>query len=164
MEMNKTTKWILGIIAGVILLAVIACAAVVVLNMWGGTGWMMGSRSGRLWDGRGIMPGQSMHGSWSGSFFSPIRMLAPALICLGLITLIIAGMVALVLNQQQKKGTVPAPVPPAPPAEAVQATSTIDATPADEQAEKTCSSCQHVISEDWKVCPYCGTPVAATTD
>lgn len=161
--MNKTTKWILGILAGIILLAVIACAAVFFMTWLGGDGWVMGTRSGRLWENRGIMPWQSMHGTWRGLFLGPIGMLAPALLCLGVIVLIIVGVVALVLNQQ-KKGAQPSPVAPTSTAAAVPAPPSVEVNPPSAEVQKTCSTCNHSLSQEWKVCPYCGTPVDTASE
>lgn len=133
--MNNVLKWILYILLGVVVLAVIAGIVFAFLGV--GRYAMMG-------------PGIRMMAPYgfSRSGFSPLRAIFGGLLGLGIIILVIIGIVALVsfLVGGTRRATYAAPTQPAPPTQAAAAT-----------PSRTCPNCGKPAMEDWKTCPYCGT-------
>jgi hypothetical protein len=166
--MKTSTKWILGIVIGLlvgcILLAVVGGAGYWALNRSGMLGWEMGARTGRLWGNQATpFNGMPMHAYYG--FFSPLRYIAFPLLCLGVITLIVLGIVALVRSSSKPRpaeaATVPAPAPApvvAPAAEPVQAVAEAPVQ-AVQPATHPCPNCGREVQEDWVSCPYCGAPL-----
>lgn len=149
--MKKSTKWIIGILVAIIVIAVIG-ALVMTWQHFGYGGWEYGMRSGRLWD-RNLLPPQQiqpwsmpMHslrwsGAWSG-FFGLFRLIGGALLCLGLPALLVLGVWLLVKSNRRSPQVSPPPTAaPAPPAAS---------------SGKNCASCGRFVQEDWSHCPYCG--------
>jgi hypothetical protein len=135
--MSRALKWILGILGGLVDIALIAGLAVAVFGGYRyGFGMM---RPGLI---RAFpMPGYHMRFGYGG-----LGLLFGSLLCLGVILLVIVGIVA--LEAALTRGSRAAPVAPAtavPPASAVT-------TP-----ERPCPNCGRMTQEDWKTCPYCGT-------
>jgi uncharacterized membrane protein len=145
--MNKTLKWILGILIGLLVLAAIAAVAFFGFGGWYGHG-MMGAYGFRNWEGRGVMP---MHpgGFWgrSGGFrgggFFWLGMLPGLLFNLGILVLIVLGVIYLVraLTGHRAPATTNAQISAAEPV-------------------KTCSNCGKSVQADWMHCPYCGNSLA----
>jgi hypothetical protein len=132
-----------------------------VLGRWGGVHWVAETRAVRPWnDGRG-MPGHGfpMHPYGEvigrrGIGFSPLRMIAGGLICLGFLALIVLAVIALVNALRRPLQPAVTPVVAAPPAPT--------AVPASAQApSRACPSCGHPVQDDWSHCPYCGNALAA---
>ena len=159
--MKTTIKWILGIVIGLVVVAVVVIVGYLVINQWGGVGWMTEARAFRQWDGGRVMPwggmprdGIPMHpyrgipGLQYGGFF-PLRTIAGGLICLGFLGLLVLGIVALVRGLSSK---------PQPAVTTVTAGSPIpSSTPAPTQATgKTCPNCGRQVQADWSHCAYCG--------
>ncbi len=177
--MKTRTKWILGIIVGLVVVAVIVGAAFFFFNRWHfGGGWMMSDRFfGPFddWPEMHMNPIQRMPGRFHGGFgFFPWRAIGGGLVCLSLLALLIGGVVLLVrsLRRSNQPATTTAPsapvttpAAPAPAASAIpfEAAPTVAAvTPAPVTApeSKTCSSCQRPVQPDWSHCPYCGNNLA----
>jgi hypothetical protein len=159
--MRTSTKWIVGILMGVLVVVIIGVLGWMLFNQFNQSEWVYGSRSGRLWDNTpfnetprfripsqrlpGLMP---MHpyntreGSWTG-LFGPLRLLGGTLICLGIPVLLIIGLVILLLRPRNSK-SVAVPSPTTQPE-------------VSENDQHPCPSCARQIQPDWKHCPFCGT-------
>ncbi len=135
--MSNVLKWILYILLGVVVLAVIAAIVFAFLGSWRYA--MMG-------------PGIRMMAPYGFSRFgfSPLRAIFGGLLGLGIIILIIVGIVALVsfLMGGTRRATYAPPAQPAPPTQAAATA-----------PSRTCPNCGKPAMEDWKTCPYCGTPL-----
>ena len=169
--MNKTMKWILGILIGLLVVAVIAALGWMVFSHWNQNEWVYGMRSGRLWDttplkeerslqmpsdgfhgfrspGSQLLPqfmpmhpGRAISGRWVG-FFGPLRLFGGALLCLGLPALLIVGLVLLLTR---KKISQPPPIPPTAPVQS-----------APDGLANSCASCSRQVQAEWTHCPFCG--------
>jgi len=164
--MKTSTKWIIGILVGVVVVTVVACLGVLAWNIVvPGGGWEYGLRSGRLWSDQrmpfhGLDPDdmpmsgfQMRTGSWFG-FFGLARLLGGALLCLGLPLLIIIGVVLLIRNNstQTGGGQVETSAPP------TQVPAQTAETP-EPQPANPCGNCGKPVQSDWSNCPYCGNPL-----
>lgn len=155
--MKTSTKWIIGIAAGLLLLCLAAGALTVAAGLIYGSGWSLESRTGQLWSeeqsvtpwngmpmdhsqGMWMHPYRGVDGVWF-SLFSPLRIVGICLLCLGLLALIGLGMVALVRSLSRPTPPAEKPVTPASPSQA-------------------CSNCGRPVQEDWRHCPYCGKPLS----
>ena len=145
--MSKVLKWILYVVLGLIVLAVVAG---IVIAIFGGVGhgyYMM-------------RPGFRMMEPYRYSYFNPGRMIFGGLLGLGFIILIIVGIVALV--SVIMRGNRPAQVTQtAQPVQAAESTQTTQPAQATELAAptRTCFNCGKPSQDDWKTCPYCGNPL-----
>jgi zinc-ribbon domain len=146
--MSRALKWILGILLGLVIVAVLAGLAIAV---FGGFGYGMMRQGFRM-----VGPGYRMMGPYVYGMhnFSPLRSIFGALLGLGFLVLIIVGIVALInaLVRSNRPAQTITPAQTTPPA---QMAST-EPTPAPTQ---TCSNCGKPVMEDWKNCPYCGNPL-----
>jgi hypothetical protein len=124
--MNKTLKWILYILLGLVVIAVVAG---IVFAVFGGFGY-----------------GMMRPGIWVGDHMrftnSPIRLIFGGLLCLGILLLVVLGIAALITAVVRGNR-------PAPPTSPTQIAA----------AEHPCPNCGRITQEDWKTCPYCGTPL-----
>jgi len=142
--MKKVWKWIIGIVLGLVILAVLVGVEFVVLgNFHGYRAEALGSRSfsergpwmmpyggfghmrGPCMMGYGLMP----FGGFIGGLFS-----------LGFLALVVMGIIWLVRSLRTPK---PVDAPVAMPAAVVN----------------PCKKCGKPLQDDWKVCPYCGKKV-----
>jgi zinc-ribbon domain len=130
--MSKVLKWILYILLGLVVLAVIAGIVIVVFG---------GFRYGMM------RPGFRMMEPFRYSF-SPFRMIFGGLLGLGIFLLVIVGIVALVsaLMRGNRPAQMTSPAPMTTPTQMVTPT-------------RTCSNCGKPAQDDWKTCPYCGNPL-----
>ena len=162
--MKTSSKWILGIVIGLVVLAALGAVGYLAARQWIGGRGPAEAYARPYWDGdrampwRGMpwqgMPGQIMphHSGQILPGFRPgaFMLLFPAglgLLCLGLLALIGLGAVALV---RSLKGTSTA----AAPVQAIQ--------PAEAPA-MTCPNCGRPVQDDWGHCPYCGTALLQQT-
>jgi hypothetical protein len=129
--MNKVLKWVLFVLLGLLILAVIAG---IVFAVFGGGGYAM------MRPGFRMMTPYRVYGG-----FSPLRAIFGGLFGLGIFILVIVGIVALVnaLVRGNRSGTYTQPTQPAQPA----------------ATTRPCPNCGKPAQEDWKTCPYCGTPL-----
>jgi hypothetical protein len=143
--MNRTIKWIIGILVGLLLIAAIGAVAYFGFGRWYGYG-MMGASRFPGWEGRGVMP---MHpgefygrsGFRTGGFFW-LGMLPHLVFSLGVLIFIVLGVIYLVrLLGGQHSHVAATPQTPA-----------IEAT-------ASCSNCGKAVQADWSHCPYCGNPL-----
>jgi hypothetical protein len=170
--MKTSTKWIIGIAAGLLLLCLAAGALTVAASWIYGSGWSLESRTGQLWsDDQSVAPwngmpmdrsqGMWMHpyrgvdGVWF-SLFSPLRIVGICLLCLGLLALIVIGIVLLVRRPGRSQAAVapaaaPAVEPAAAPAPAPE--------PAAAAAASICPNCAQPVESGWSHCPHCGAPL-----
>jgi hypothetical protein len=136
--MNKVLKWILYVLLGLVVLAVIAG---IVFAVFGGYRYAM------------MRPGFRFMGPMRYSF-SPFRMIFGGLFGLGVFVLVIVGIVALV--NALVHGNRPAQMTPS--AQMAQPTQMITPAPMSTPS-RTCSNCGKPAQDDWKTCPYCGNPL-----
>ena len=136
--MNKVLKWVLIVLGGLVVLAIIAG---IVLAFVYRPGFVM------MRPGFRMMQPFRNNGERFGFGFSPLRMIFGGLFGLGIFLLVIVGIVALV-NMLVRSGRSTQTLPPAQPA------AMAPAAPA-----RTCSNCGRPTQEDWKTCPYCGNPL-----
>ncbi|HSB65050.1 MAG TPA: zinc ribbon domain-containing protein [Anaerolineales bacterium] len=130
--MNKVLKWVLYVLLALVILAIIAG---IVFAVFGGYRYAM------MRPGVRMMAPYHFYGG-----ISPLRTIFGGLFGLGIFILVIVGIVALI-NAIMRGNR---PVVYTQPSQPVQ-----PATPA-----RTCANCGKPAQEDWKTCPYCGTPLA----
>jgi hypothetical protein len=143
--MSKALKWILYVVLGLIVLAVIVG---IVFAIFGGLG------HGFYMIRPGIRMMQPYRNGYGMGYYSPVRGIFGGLLGLGFLVLIIVGIVALVSaimrgNRPAQVTQVSQPVQPAQPAPVAEM-----AAPT-----RTCSNCGKPAQDDWKTCPYCGNPL-----
>jgi hypothetical protein len=143
--MKTITKWILGIVIGLVIVAFLATIGFVAFNRSHNVGWMMQSREFRPFGGDREMPMHPYaimphHMVMS---FSPFRFLGGLLSFSLVAFLVVLGIVYLVrgLKKPQTVVTVPAQVSAPAPVEV---------------RVHTCSNCGRTVQEDWSHCAYCG--------
>lgn len=178
--MKTSTKWILGILLGVVVLGLVCVVGVIGYNLWGGSsGWALETRSGQLWGDENATPWRmmpynrmpmrpygdfhmspygGMRGAWFG-FFSPLRLVGFPLLCLGFLALVVIGIVLLVRGTRKPQ---PAAIAAAAPVAAATSEPTTVAEPAPpaeaaQTAATPCPNCARPVQADWSHCPYCGT-------
>ena len=151
--MSKALKWILGILAVLVVVAVVVGVGFLVVSHWGGSYWMRGARSFQPYDDGRVRPWKDapqyempMHPGWEMPYsrfggFYVLRIVAGGLLCLGVLALIGLGLVALVRGLNH----------PAQPAEKL-------VTPP--APDLVCSNCGRPVQDDWSHCPYCGNLLA----
>jgi predicted RNA-binding Zn-ribbon protein involved in translation (DUF1610 family) len=143
--MKKAWKWILGIVIGLIIVAVLVTIGFMAFNRWGNVHWMMETRNFRPFGGErempvhpySMMPRQMVIG------FSPLRLIGGLLFYAVLAFLVVLGVISLVRGnfKSQKPTAVSAQV----------------STPVVEEIKmNACPNCGHVIQQDWSHCAYCG--------
>jgi hypothetical protein len=150
--MKKVWKWIIGIVLGLVVLAVLV-----------GVGFMVRSNfhvyraeaqvpRGFFQRGPQMMPyggfGSHMRGPMMGHGMIPFGGFFGGLLCLGFLALVVLGIIWLVRRLRTPKlvdvpTAVPAAIPTAMPAAIVN----------------SCKKCGRPLQDDWKVCPYCGKKV-----
>jgi hypothetical protein len=145
--MSKVLKWILYVVLGLVVLAVVAG---IVFAIFGGVGhgyYMM-------------RPGFRMMEPYRYSYFNSGRMIFGGLLGLGIFILIIVGIVALVsvVMRRDRPAQVSQTTQPT---LSTQPTPLAQPAPAAETAAptRTCSNCGKPAQDDWQTCPYCGNPL-----
>jgi hypothetical protein len=146
--MKKVWKWIIGILLGLVVLAVLLCVGflrrsnyhVYRLEAQGSRGFFERGPGMMSYGGFEHMrsPGMMGHGMLPfGGFFG-------GLLSLGFLTLVVLGIVWLVRSLRTPKLVdIPAIIPAAQPAAIVNA----------------CKKCGNPLQDEWKVCPHCGRKV-----
>ena len=149
--MNTATKWIIGIVVGLILLTAIVGIGYLAFSRWPGPIWVMRSPGIHPWeDGRGmpLLPFRGLPAQRFIGFF-PLRFLGGGLIFTGALVLIVLGVIWLVRSLGRPQPSSPLAVPtPAP------------AVP--QPAAQACPNCKRPVQEDWSHCPYCGADLPQT--
>ena len=156
--MNKTLKWILGAVAVLLIMVVIAGIGYLVFSWWGGMHWSMNVREFKPWEDGRVRPWRDMPRfavpmmrdiwlpfRWFGFFF-PLGMIFGGLFWLAVIFLSVYGLISLFRGGRTSRQDLPPAAPTAHP---------VDAVPGQPSA-MTCANCGQIIQEDWSHCPYCG--------
>jgi len=150
--MNTATKWIIGIVVGLILLTAIVGIGYLAFSRWPGPIWVMRSPGIHPWADRGgIPPMQPFRGIPHPRYigFFPLRFLGGSLIFTGALVLIVLGVIWLIRSlRSPQPGSVAAMPTPAP---AVT-----------QPTAQVCPNCKRPVQEDWLHCPYCGTDLTQT--
>jgi len=161
--MSKTMKWMIGILVGLLLVCLLAAAGYLVFSQInlparGVTilrdldGSRPFDRDVAPWDHMPMRPNRWAPAGLLRGFF-PFGGLIGGLVCLGFLSLVVLGIVALVISLMRSKkpaAVAPSQVGPATPGEGEEM-----AIPA-----RTCSNCQQPVMDDWSHCPSCGTALA----
>ena len=159
--MKTSTRWILGVVLGLVVVACFATAGLFVFGRMGGFGRLSFERSTLPRDEQRVMPWRDMpmhpfermpHRGF-GAMLRPHWGIAILFLCgLALVGLLVAAAtVALVRSSRRQRalGTVPAAA-----ASAVQA--------ADLLAQKACPNCGREVNAEWQHCPYCATSLTSS--
>lgn len=147
--MSKAFKWILYILLGLVILVLVVGVVYASYGAIRSTGYPMMRPGIRMMEPnfRFVEPFY---------FHTPVRSIFGALLCLGVILLVIVGIVALVyaLTQRnrpiQNTPTTQATVPPA---------EIVSPTAEEVVAIRTCANCGKPAQQEWNTCPYCGNPL-----
>jgi hypothetical protein len=181
--MSKVLKWIIGIVAVLLVAAVILGAGFLVVSHWGSARWMMGARSFEPYDGGRVNPWRNtpqfempMHPGWDmplgrrggfpllrfGGFF-PLGLIFGALFWGALVFFVVLGVISLFRGrnkpQAQSAGSgYAAAVPAVPVTQQTPAAEETTSMPAETTAQEaaTCPNCGRTVQADWGHCPYCG--------
>jgi hypothetical protein len=148
--MKTSIKWILGIVIGLAVVAVLVGAGYLLMNRWSGGYGMMDYPAMHAWgDQRGIpYDGMPMHPDrgflpMRTGVFAPLWIVAGGLFCLGALALIVLGIIALVRVISRPAASSPA-IAPAPVTVEIPASG------------RPCPNCERPVQEEWSHCPYCG--------
>ena len=148
--MSKVLKWILYVLLGLVVLAVIAGIFFAIFGV--GHAFPMMRQGFRT-----VQPGFRMMQPYRYNYFYPGRAIFGGLFALGLFLLVVIGIIALI--SFLVRGNRPAQQPPA----AQMAPLSPAPTPSPEPmpvSTRTCSNCGKPAQDDWKTCPYCGNPLS----
>lgn len=155
--MKTTTKWILGIVLGLLVVTAVSALAIFAMTQWGSPAWMANERSFMPHTFERSMP---MHpyadGSWFFmSRFNPFWFIGRILLWGGVLALIVLGIIALVRTLNK-------------PAQAVT-TASLATTAGIEQAATaqtvlSCPACSRAVQQEWSHCPYCGAKLSSATE
>ena len=153
--MSRTAKWILGIVIGVLVVAVIVTVGYFVFTRGYGMAGMMDDPSFRFRGEerafpRGYMPMHpngrpfgGMHGLW-GFGFSPLGWILNGVVRLGLIALFVLGVIALIRAIWPKQTAAPSTD------QSFQVVQEQNAA-----VSSVCSNCGFQVQHGWKHCPNC---------
>ena len=148
--MKKVWKWIIGIVLGLVILAVLVGVGFMVLgNFHGQRAEILNSRGFSQrgpwltpYGGFGHMRGPGMMGyGWM-----PFGGFLGGLFSLGFLALVVMGIIWLVRSLNTPK-SIDAPAP-------ITAAAAMPAA-----IVNPCKKCGKPLQDDWKVCPYCGKKV-----
>jgi hypothetical protein len=151
--MKTTTKWILGIIIGLVVVTAVSALAIFAMAQWGSLGWMANERSFMPRTFERSMP---MHpyadGSWLFmSRFNPLWIIGRTVLWIGVLALIVLGITALVrmLNKTDQAAAIVG-----------ASTAPLPERAAPVQAVQNCPACSRLVQQEWSHCPYCGDSLA----
>ena len=150
--MKKVWKWIIGIVIGLVVLAVLVGAGFLVFGHYHAVRIENGSTRGWSQQGPGLMPSHGFGGQIRGpgmmghGGMMPFGGFIGGLVCLGFLALIGIGIFWLV-RATRKPTSVDSPA----------STTTPAAMPA--PVMEACKKCGKPIQSDWNNCPYCGKKV-----
>jgi len=156
--MKKVWKWIIGIVLGLIVLAALVGAGIMMSRFRGAYQVSTDGRQGFSNRGNENLPyggfdhfrgpGMMGNGGWGpgmmGHGFNPLGGLIGGLFCLAFLALAVMGVIWLV-NRLRTHKMVSAPV------------AAVVETPA--ALTHPCQKCGEPLQEGWKVCPHCGKKV-----
>jgi hypothetical protein len=176
--MSKVLKWIFGILAVLVVVAVVVGVGFLVVSHWGGTYRMMGARSFQPYDDGRVRPWKDapqfempMHPGWDTPFdrrgriplqrfggFFPLGMIFSTLCFGALVFFAVLGIILLIRGgkngKKQAEGSKYVAAAPVTSEAPIAEVGTVDETP--DQVTATCSNCGHEVQEAWSHCPYCG--------
>ena len=166
--MKTSTKWIIGIAIGGIILVCFAGFAITAFSWFDGPQVMIGHRTAfplfggdllLFGDEPGDMPMIPRSDFSNQLFYSnfPFRLICLPVLCLGF--LFLAGLVGLVLLLTRRKS----PQPAAPPAPVPEPTPVVEPQPVQPEV-LACESCGQPLEEGWSHCPHCGAPTSSETN
>lgn len=148
--MKTATKWILGILIALVVLAVLAGAGYAIFKWRQANLWLIEPRTPRSfepWKEPQQMPFRDMpmrrfwyFPRWNIISFFPLRLLA-CLVSPGILALILIGVFAYWLGRTSRKPQLIQTQP----------------QPSAQGPVHTCMNCLRPVQEDWSHCPYCGT-------
>ena len=145
--MKKVWKWLIGIVIGLVVLAVLIGVGFMVFSHTHAVRIENGNARGWSQQDPGMMPNYyGFNGHMGGprmmdrGGIMPFGGFIAGLICLGILALVVIGIIMLV-RYLRKTSTVPVPA-------SVPAVSMT-----------TCKKCGKPIQSDWQNCPYCGKKV-----
>jgi hypothetical protein len=146
--MSKVLRWILYIVLGLVVLAVVAGIGFAIFGGLGHGYYMMRP---------GFRMMQPYRYGFGYGYARPFGGIFAGLLGLGILVLVIVGIVVLV--NAIMRGNRPAQVTPT--AQPTQTVQPAQSAAAVEMAAptRTCSNCGKPAQEDWKTCPYCGNPL-----
>ncbi|MEA3441701.1 MAG: zinc ribbon domain-containing protein [Chloroflexota bacterium] len=159
--MKTSTKWILGIVIGLVIVCGILFVGTLAASRWVASDWVVDYRYGRLWSDETELPWRDMPmmGDWDGPFHwnlaAPLSLICGGSFCLGLFILLVLAVILVVRNQSrpQQPAAVEAPEPaPAPAPEPAQ--------PAVQAPDTVCAHCGQPVQDGWSHCPHCGSPLS----
>lgn len=146
--MKTATKWILGIVIGLIIITAVVVIGFLVFNRFGGVQWMMESRSVRPFDGYRNLPMHPRMVPYQGIFsFSPLAFIGGLIFYAALAFLVVLGIISLVRVAIR-------------PSKTTQVTPQVSTPVAEEIKMNSCPSCGHIIQPEWHHCAYCGKELA----
>jgi hypothetical protein len=150
--MKKVWKWIIGIVLGLFVLAVLAGAAIMMRSNFHAVRVQSFDSRGFSQRGPGMMPFggfEHMRGyGMMSNTMNPLGGFISGLLSLGFLALVILGIIWLVRNLRTPKLVdVSAATPAATP------------TAAPTTITNPCKKCGNPLQDDWKVCPHCGKKV-----
>ncbi len=177
--MNRTVKWILGIVLGLVALCAVAVVGFIAFNRLGLGALAVGRRAFPSFEGRPAMPiapYQAMPYRHFGGF-SPFGFFGGWLFIAALLGLFALAVIALIVVLRRpgrpalQSAAANQPVAPLQPAVMDQPVTTGQSAAADSPgvpvmppspaaAGQNCPSCGRSVQADWSHCPYCGTPLS----
>ncbi len=168
--MKKGLKWLLGIVIGLVVVAILVGVGFFAYNHFRGTGFMVANRSYRFSYNNRVFPFRNMPGNVrppNGNYirpfagtslsrigvFRPLSWLFGCLVCLGFLILVVLGVVYLIRGPRRAQQVAASPTPIAPPV-----TTPPPSSPAQSNVH-ACPHCGQMVQDDWKHCPHCGGPL-----
>ena len=162
--MNRGIRWFLGIVLGLVVVAILVGAGFFVYDRLHNGGWMMSSRGDGFRQFGRVFPWSNVPGQGNPRTlrpfvevpasrvigFNPLRMVFICLFGLGVLVLIVLGVVFLVSSLTRPKQAAATATPAASPV-----------TPPPPSAEHACPHCGRSVQGDWSHCPYCGSPLTS---
>jgi hypothetical protein len=154
--MKKVWKWIIGIVVGLVVLAVLVGVGFMVRGHFYASRVQVVNPRGFYQRGPELMPfggnGYMRGPGMMGYGFNPIGGIMGGLLFLGFLALVVLGIIWLVRSLRTPKTVAVAAAMPV---------ETPAVTPAVMPAVigNTCKKCGKPLQDDWKVCPHCGKKV-----
>ena len=185
--MNRTVKWILGVVLGLVALCILAAVSFFAISRLNLGAVAVGRRAFLPFEGQRSLPMapfQGMHYRHFGGF-SPFGFFGGWLIIAALLGLFALAVVAMVLILRRPSRPMlqsvasSSQIPPNQSTAPMQSTAfdqsaainqpadsnqpvAPDMTPSPTAAGQNCPSCGRSIQADWSHCPYCGTALSGS--
>jgi len=168
--MKSSTKWILGIGIGVVVLLMLFATGFLLMNRWHRAGGFLERQAVETWKGgRGdygrempMHPYRQMPLNRYTGFF-PMGGLFGGILCLGFIGLLFLVIVGIVLSQRHPAQTSAAPAAPVvQPVQPAVAATRAPESPQPGLTMTNCPSCTQPVQEGWNHCPNCGSSLKSS--